>query len=36
VDDGEIITCYQKDIPRKEIIEFELTESDIVMKRDDK
>ena len=36
VNGNEIITCYQKDIPREEIIEFELTEKDIVMKRDDK
>jgi len=36
VNGGEIITCYQKDIPRKEIIEFELMEDDVVMKRDDK
>ena len=33
---GEIITCYQKDIPKEEIIEFELREDDMVMKRDDK
>jgi len=30
----EIITCYQKDIPKEVVIEFELTEKDIVMKRD--
>jgi len=29
----EIITYYQKDLPRKEIIEFELTEKDVVAKR---
>ena len=36
VNGSEIITCYQKDIPRAEIIEFELMENDVVMKRDDK
>jgi hypothetical protein len=30
------ITCYQKDIPKEVVIEFELTEKDIVMKRDDR
>ena len=33
---NEIITCYQKDIPKEVVIEFELTEKDIVMKRDDR
>jgi hypothetical protein len=33
---NELITCYQKDIPKEVVIEFELTENDIVMKRDDK
>ena len=36
VNGNEIITCYQKDIPKEVIIEFELTEKDIVMKRDDR
>lgn len=36
VDGKEIITCYQKDIPKEVMIEFELTEKDIVMKKDDK
>ena len=36
VNGNEIITCYQKDIPEEIVIEFELTEKDIVMKRDDK
>ena len=36
VNGNEIITCYQKDIPKEVVIEFELTEKDIVMKRDDK
>jgi len=31
-----MITCYQKDIPKEPVIEFELNEKDIVMKRDDK
>jgi len=35
VNGDEIITCYQKDIPKEVVIEFELTEKDIVMKRDD-
>jgi hypothetical protein len=35
VNGNEIITCYQKDIPKEVVIEFELTEKDIVMKRDD-
>jgi len=35
VDGNEIITYYQKDIPKEEIvIEFELTEKDIVAKMD--
>ena len=33
---NEIITFYQKDIPKEVVIEFELTEKDIVMKRDDR
>ena len=36
VNGNEIITCYQKDIPKEVMIDFELTEKDIVMKRDDK
>lgn len=32
----EIITCYQKDMLKEPVIEFELTEKDIVMKRDNK
>ena len=36
VNGDEIITYYQKDIPKEEIVEFELTEKDIVAKRDDK
>lgn len=36
VNGNEVITCYQKDIPKEVVIEFELTEKDIVMKRDDK
>jgi len=32
---GDVITYYQKDIPREVVIEFELTENDIVAKRDD-
>lgn len=36
VNGNEIITCYQKDIPKEVMIEFELTEKDIVMKRDDR
>jgi len=36
VNGNEIITCYQKDIPKEVVIEFELTEKDIVMKRDDR
>ena len=35
VNGSEIITCYQKDIPKEVVIEFEFTEKDIVMKRDD-
>jgi len=36
VDGSDVITYYQKDIPRKGdfVIEFELTESDIVAERD--
>lgn len=33
---SEVITCYQKDVPKEVMIEFELTEKDVVMKRDDK
>jgi len=33
---NEVIICYQKDIPKEVVIEFELTEKDIVMKRDDR
>ena len=33
---SKVITCYQKDIPKEVVIEFELTEKDIVMKRDDR
>lgn len=33
---SEMITCYQKDIPKEPVIEFELNEKDIVMKRDDR
>ena len=36
VNGKEIITCYQKDIPKEIVIEFEFTDKDIVMKRDDK
>jgi len=36
VNGDEVITYYQKDIPRAEIIEFELTEEDVVAKRDGK
>ena len=36
VNGDEIITYYQKDIPKEIIIEFGLTEKDIVAKRDDK
>lgn len=36
VNGKEVITCYQKDIPKEVVIEFELTEKDIVMKRDNK
>lgn len=36
VNGNEIITCYQKDIPKEVMIEFEMTEKDIVMKRDDR
>jgi hypothetical protein len=36
VDGSEVVTCYQKDIPKEVMIEFELTEKDIVMKRDDR
>lgn len=36
VDGSEVVTCYQKDIPKEAIIEFELTKKDIVMKRDDR
>ncbi len=36
VNGNEIFTCYQKDILREVMIEFELTEKDIVMKRDDR
>ena len=32
----EEIIYYQKDIPKEEVIEFELTEEDIVAKRDGK
>lgn len=36
VSGNEVIVCYQKDIPKEVVIEFELTEKDIVMKRDDR
>jgi len=36
VNGDEIIIYYQKDIPKAEIIEFELTEKDIVAKKDGK
>jgi len=36
VNGNEVITCYQKDIPKEVVIEFELTEEDVVMKRDDR
>jgi len=36
VNGNEVITYYQKDIPKEVVIEFELTERDIVAKRDDK
>jgi hypothetical protein len=36
VNGNEVITYYQKDIPREVVIEFELTEKDVVAKRDDK
>lgn len=36
VDGSEVVTCYQKDIPKEVVIEFELTKKDIVMKRDDR
>lgn len=32
----EDIIYYQKDVPKKEIIEFELTEKDIIMRREGK
>lgn len=36
VNGNEVITYYQKNIPKEVVIEFELTEKDIVAKRDDK
>lgn len=36
VNGNEEVIYYQKDIPRKEIIEFELTKDDIIAKRDGK
>jgi len=36
VNGEEEIIYYQKDIPKEEVIEFELTEADIVAKRDRK
>ena len=36
VNGNEAITYYQKDIPKEVVIEFELTEKDIVAKRDGK
>ena len=35
VNGNKLITYYQKDIPREVVIEFELTEKDIVAKRDE-
>lgn len=35
VNGNEMITYYQKDIPKEVVIEFELTEKDIVAKRGD-
>jgi len=36
INSNGIITYYQKDIPKEVVIEFELTENDIVAKRDGK
>jgi len=36
VNGNEVITYYQKDIPKEVVVEFEFTEADIVAKRDDK
>jgi len=36
VNGDNVITYYQKDVPKEVVIEFELTEKDIVAKRDDK
>jgi hypothetical protein len=35
VNGDNVITYYQKDVPKEVVIEFELTEKDIVAKRDD-
>ena len=35
VDGSDVITYYQKDVPREVVVEFEFTEADIVAKRDD-
>lgn len=36
VNGNEVITYYQKNVPKEVVVEFELTEKDIVAKRDDK
>jgi len=36
VNGKELINYYQKDVPREEVIKFELTKADIIMKKDDK
>jgi hypothetical protein len=35
IDGNNVITYYQKDIPKEAVIEFEFTEADIVAKRDE-
>lgn len=35
IDGNNVITYYQKDVPKEVVIEFEFTENDVVAKRDD-